>query len=150
VQVMRGQEDGSGAQAAGIAECPDRFDRGGHAPFHVSGSAAGQQSVVVDSRWYEWQVNRVEVAVKLERRPRSIAFESNHHGRRFGVSSCRPLDLKPISREDFRQTVTNRARFAGPAGHFYQALSSLDQPLAIHMGLQAFDGGWIDVHEERL
>ena len=46
VQVVRGQEDRTGAETAGIAKCPDRFDCGGHAAFHVSGAAAGEQPVV--------------------------------------------------------------------------------------------------------
>ncbi len=150
VQVVRGQEDRTGGKSAGIAECPDRFDRGGHAPFHVRGSAAGEQPVVLDSRRHERQVNRVEVAVELERRPRPAAFESDHDGGSLGVSARRTLDLKPIGREDFRQAIADRPRFAGPAGHFDQAPSGLDQPLAIHMGFQAFDGCWINIHKDRL
>ncbi len=116
---------------------PDRFDRRGEATFHVGGTAAGQ-AAVLDRGRDERQVNRVKMPVELKRPSRPAAVEADHDGRRFGVSPVLGVHFEAISREDLRQAVADRASSAGRARHFDQALGGLDEPLTIHMRLEAF------------
>ena len=56
----------------------------------------------------------VEVAVELERRPWSSAFEPHHNRRSCRVAAGRPLDAEPILFENLRQPVGDP--FALPVG----------------------------------
>ena len=135
VQVVRRQQDRAGRQRLGIAECPDRLDRGGDPCFHVRCAAAGDPAVL-DLRRDERQVHRVEMAVELKGRPRPAAIESNRDRRRGRVAPIEPLDAEPVGLEDLRETVADRPGIAGGAGHFDQPSRRLDQPMAVHVGLQ--------------
>ena len=114
VQVVRGQEDRAGGKSPGVAECPDRLDGGGDAPFHVRGAAAGEQPAVLDSRRHERQVDRVEVAVELERPARPAALEPDHHGRSAGYPPVGRSTSKPSAvRISARRSLTAPASPVG-------------------------------------
>ena len=128
------------AEHPGVAQGADRLDGGGDPPFHVGGTAAGEPAVL-DSRRHERQVDRVEVAVELERPPRPAALEPDDDGRRRRDSPPSGRSTaKPSAVEDLRQAVADRPGLAGRARHFDQPPRGLDQPLAVRRAISSARG----------
>ena len=94
-------------EGPGVAKRAQRLDRRGDAPLHVRRPAAGEQAVLDRGR-DERQVDRVEVAVELERPARPSAREPDHHGRGRGIAALGPLDREPVGGEDLGQPVAGR------------------------------------------
>ena len=145
VQVVGRQQDGAGGEQARNPAAHAGLDGRGDPRLHVRRPAAGEPAVLDRGR-HERQMDRIEVAVELERPAGPAAVEADGDGRRRRMAGRDAFDGKSVGREDLGQPVADGPGIARRAGDLDQPPGRLDEPVAADMGLHAADEGIHGVH----
>ena len=96
------------------------------------------------------QVDCIQMAVELKRRPGRAAVKSNGHRGGGWISPRWPCDGEPVGLEQPRQAVGCGPGVSGRAWNFNQGPRGRDQPLGIDVRFHAFEIFSVGVHEVAL
>jgi hypothetical protein len=143
VQIVSGEEYGAREKGLGLAKDTQRFDSCSEPRFHVGGSAPFEE-ISVHGRWYEREMNRIEVSIELQHGSASSAADADGHGRCPRVAGLRPVDQEAILFKNPRQTVRCGSSIARRARDRDKATGSVEQALTANHASDAtgsFDEG---------